>query len=420
MRLPRVFILMTLLAAMLPAIATPSADTSTRIFDPSFRSLKVSVDEDFMAYPTLRAGTENHLVVSFDRIADDVSHLRYRLIHCNADWKPSLLLETEYVDGFNIAPIDDYAFSSNTFVHFVNYRILLPNNDMMPLVSGNYLLQVFDEDDPDKTLLQARFSVSDEAMAVDGRVLSVTDRGVNDRYQQLELMVDCLGYKVMNPMSDIIVTVEQNGDPATLRTLAPPMRMDGQRMIYEHQQQLIFDAGNEFRRFETVAVPLAGMRVDSTRFIDGRYHAFLTPDRERTSAYQYDHTQHGRYMVRQSNASDSDLGADYVYTHFTLDIPEQTGAEIYLQGEMTAPFPVAASRMVYDYYRGAYTLTVPLKQGSYNYRYALRRQGDDRPSPAPVEGNHYQTRNEYTVKVYYRAPGARADKLLAVVTLRNY
>lgn len=420
MRLPRVFILMTLLAAMLPAIATPSADTSTRIFDPSFRSLKVSVDEDFMAYPTLRAGTENHLVVSFDRIADDVSHLRYRLIHCNADWKPSLLLETEYVDGFNIAPIDDYAFSSNTFVHFVNYRILLPNNDMMPLVSGNYLLQVFDEDDPDKTLLQARFSVSDEAMAVDGRVLSVTDRGVNDRYQQLELMVDRLGYKVMNPMSDIIVTVEQNGDPATLRTLAPPMRMDGQRMIYEHQQQLIFDAGNEFRRFETVAVPQAGMRVDSTRFIDGRYHAFLTPDRERTSAYQYDHTQHGRYMVRQSNASDSDLGADYVYTHFTLDIPEQTGAEIYLQGEMTAPFPVAASRMVYDYYRGGYTLTVPLKQGSYNYRYALRRQGDDRPSPAPVEGNHYQTRNEYTVKVYYRAPGARADKLLAVVTLRNY
>lgn len=407
------------LMALCSRAGSPYA-TSTRIFDSSFRTLKVSDETDFMAPPVVRAGKGNHVVVSFDRMADDVSHLRYRLIHCNADWQPSQLLESEYVGGFNLAPVEDYAFSSNTFVHYVNYRIVIPGRDMMPLVSGNYLLQVFDEQDPDDTLLQARFCVSDEVVGMSGDVLSVTDRGVNDRYQQLQLVVDRLGYDVLNPVTDIIVTVEQNGDPSTLRTLPPPMRVDGSRLIYEHQPQLIFDAGNEYRRFETVAVPQAGMKVDSARFSGECYDVFLTPDQPRTNSYFYDQTQHGRFMVRELNASDSDLGADYNNVHFELRIPEQPGAGVYVQGEMTASMSEQDTRMEYDVLRQAYTLTMPLKQGSYNYRYAVSPPGASSPSPAPVEGNHYQTRNEYTVKVYHRPPGARGDILLAVYTLRNY
>lgn len=394
--------------------------TATRIFDPAFRTLKVSVAEDFFSPPVVRSGADTHVVISFDEIKDDVSHLRYRLLHCNADWQPSQLVESEYLDGFNLAPVDDYAFSSNTFVHFVNYRITLPNDQMEPLVSGNYLVQVFPDDDPDRTLLQARFSVSDEAVAIAGDVLTVTDRGVNDRYQQLELAVDRLGHDIRNPATDLIVTVEQNGDPATLRVLPPPMRVDGQRLIYEHQQQLIFDAGNEFRRFETVSVPQTGMNVDSSRYVGDRYTAYLRPDMPRTHYYIYDQTQHGRFLVRELNATDSDLGADYVNVRFLLRIPEQPGAEVYVQGEMTDAFPQAASRMVYSPELEGYTLTLPLKQGSYNYRYAIRAHGDKLASPAPIEGNHFETRNEYTVRVYHRPPGSRGDRLLGVATLRNY
>lgn len=411
--------LMALLCFCLPA-AAGGPSTATRIFDPAFRTLKVSVAEDFFSPPVIRAGTDTHVVVSFDELRDDVSHLRYRLLHCNADWRPSQLVESEYLDAFNLAPVDDYAFSSNTFVHFVNYRITLPNDQMVPLVSGNYLLQVFPDDDPDRTLLQARFSVSDEAVGIAGGVLTVTDRGVNDRYQQLELVIDRLGFDMQNPATDLIVTVEQNADPATLRVLPPPMRIDGQRLIYEHQNQLIFDAGNEFRRFETVSVPQTGMNVDSSRYVGDSYTAYLHPDLPRTHNYIYDQTQHGRFLVRELNATDSDLGADYVNVRFLLQIPEQPGAQVYVQGEMTDPFPQAASRMLYSPELEAYTLTLPLKQGSYNYRYAIRAPGDQVPSPAPIEGNHFETRNEYTVRVYYRPPGTRGDRLLGVATIRNY
>lgn len=394
-------------------------DTRTRIFDPAFASLKVSCQEDFWSDPVIRNGTDTHVVVSFDEFVDEVSHLRYRLLHCNADWQPSNLVEAEYLDGFNLAPIEDYAFSYNTFVHFVNYRIVLPNEQMQPLVSGNYLLQVFPEEEPERILLQARFSVSEEAVAVSGSVSGITDRGVNDRYQQLQLMVDRLGFPLLNPMTDLLVTVEQNNDPTTLRTLTVPLRTEGQRMIYEHRNELIFDAGNEFRRFETVAVPLPCMRIDSSRYYSDRYTAFITPDEERTRNYFYDQTQQGRFLIREHNSTDSDLGADYVDTQFTLRIPEQIGASVMLQGELTQALPDDKKTMVYDPMAAAYTLTLALKQGSYNYRYALKA-GKGLPSPAPIEGNHYETRNEYTVRVYYRAPGSRGDRLLSVSKICNF
>ncbi len=39
---------------------------------------------------------------------------------------------------------------------------------MKPLVSGNYLLQVFESENPDNTLLQTRFLVTEESAATEG------------------------------------------------------------------------------------------------------------------------------------------------------------------------------------------------------------------------------------------------------------
>lgn len=45
-------------------------------------------------------------------------------------------VESEYIDGFNIADIEDYALSQATTVHYVNYRLSIPNRDMSPMLSG--------------------------------------------------------------------------------------------------------------------------------------------------------------------------------------------------------------------------------------------------------------------------------------------
>ncbi len=389
-------------------------DTRQAIFDPSFRTLTVTAAGDLMAPPVIRLNSNDRIAVSFDEIGDDYSFLQYRLVHCNADWQPSALVESEYLESFNVSDIDDYAFSSNTFVHFVNYRFEIPSEGMAPLVSGNYLAQIYRQEDPDNVLLQVRFSVSEGAVAVSGNASGRTDRGFNTEWQHVALRLSPGRQQIQNPYQDLIVNITQNGRPETTRRLTHPSRVEGNSVIFEHSPELIYPAGNEFRRFETVRITDPGMHVDSIRFGGSNYHVFLSPDKGRADrSYSYDQTQRGRFVVRESNATDSDLGADYVTVNFTLDFPEIMDADIYVDGELTGWRLSDSNRMRRDPATGLYTLALPLKQGSYNYQYVVAPRGAAGGAfPSVIEGNHYETRNEYLVEVFYRPVGSRADRLL--------
>lgn len=406
------------LTLALPA-ARAATDTAERIFSPRFRTLKVEVEDNFMAPPVIRMGTDDRITFKFDEIGEDNSYLEYRLLHCNADWQPSRLLESEYVSGFNSQRIEDYAFSSSTFVHYVNYMVTIPNEDMQVLHSGNYLLQVYDPDDPDTTLLQARFAVSENSAFTSGIVSSRTDMGHNTRWQQLDLTVDCEGIGAVNPYQDIVVEVSQNMRDATRRFLRSPLRVDGTRVIYEHMPDLVFPASNEYRRFESVSNGFPGMHVDSLRYMGSNYHVWLKPDFERASAqYSYDRTQHGRFKVHEYNATDPDIGADYITVHYSLDFPEVIGADVYVDGEFVHNRYDDSNRMTYDRDTGLYTAQIPLKQGAYNYQYVIKgRNPGSAPSPTQIEGDMYETENEYDVLVWFRPPGARADRLVSSAVL---
>ena len=386
-------------------------DTLPGIFDTSFRSLKVQRADNFFAAPVLSLGEQGTLTVTFDRLVEDRDFLRYRLVHCNSDWQPSQLMESEYLDTFNDISIDDYAFSQNTFVHYVNYRIEFPTEDAHPLVSGNYLLQVYDEDDPDAVLLQTRFSIEEPAVEITATADAHTDRGINGEYQQVSMTVDTQRQRVRDPYNDVITVLEQNWSPSMPVTLTHPQRVESGRLVYEHLQPLIFRAGNEYRRFETVRADYPGMSVDSVKYMGRNYHAWLRTDiPARDHSYTYDRTQNGRYMVREYNATDSDLGADYVTVHFTLQMPELTNAAVYLDGEVWQGRFTDANRLRYDRDRQAYTAEVPLKQGSYNYRYVIVGTGG--ADPYFVDGDKYETHNEYTVKTFIREVGSRYDRLV--------
>lgn len=392
---------------------------SLSAFGGRLRTIKVMKADSFMAPPSIRLGSDERIIVSFDEWSEDFSDLQYRLIHCGPDWKPSGLLESEYLDGFNIDDIDDWAFSQNTFVHFVNYRVAIPNERVNPILSGNYIMEIFERDNPDEVVGEARFSISEHATDIDAAVSSRTDRGLNTEWQQMELTITPTDTDIDDPYSMLRVDITQNSAPYTLSSLRTPSRMEGKSIVYTHMPELIFKAGNEFRRFETIRTNYNDMHVDSMRFLSRNYHAWLTPDRVRAAAnYSYDQTQQGRFLVREYNSTDSDLGADYVTVHFRLDSPEVIDADVYVEGEFTGWSHDDSSRLRYDYSQQAYLLEMPLKQGSYNYRYvAVPRRGLRRPDPSLIEGDKYETRNEYRVQVWYRPIGSRYDRLIADHTI---
>ena len=53
-----------------------------------------------------------------------------------------------------------------------------------------------------------------------------------------------------------------------------------------------------------------------------------------------------------------------------------------------------------------------LKQGYYNYQYVTIK--NNQISTDLIEGNYYETNNEYTIYVYHKSPFGRYERLVGI------
>lgn len=72
------------------------------------------------------------------------------------------------------------------------------------MLSGNYLIQVFDENNPDETLLQSRFMVNEGSAAVESSLTSRTDIDYNDGHQRWSVTVDTERSGVADPFTTCV------------------------------------------------------------------------------------------------------------------------------------------------------------------------------------------------------------------------
>lgn len=385
----------------------------TTYFDESVRSVKIHPVDMPLAQPIAVLGQADELVASFDCLSDDRDFFRWRLVHCNADWTPSVLVDSEFVDGFNEQQIENYEFSSATTVPYVHYTFTVPGEGMLPLISGNYIAQVYREDDPDTVLAQFAFMVTEQKIPVSVISSPVTDIDYRAEHQQLEITLNVEDAGIEDVFNDLRVHVMQNNRPDTEQILRHPLTVSGADLTFAHNPALIFPAGNEYRRFETVTENYPGMGVEQIEYVHPYWHYALNIDSGRAGQrYQYDSTQKGAYLVRRSGASDSDVEADYGVVHFYLE-DDNPDREIYIEGDLTDRLFNSNSRMVYNRTAGRYERALLLKQGSYNYQY-VERTPAGKFSSALVEGNNFETQNSYQVRVYHRKRGERYDRLIGV------
>lgn len=400
-------IVILLLAWLLP-VSLLAEDTLEGIFNPRFKSLQTIVAGNEMVPPVISLNTSDRIIISFDELSDDRSYLRYTLTHCNALWQPSGLVESEYLDGFNIGDVEVFSYSQATTLNYVHYSITLPNDQIRFTISGNYLLKVFYENDPDETILQARFSVTENLARISGEVTPRTDIDYLGKHQQLNFAIDTKDADIRNIYTDLKVIVSQNRREDNMLLLSAPQRVSGSTAYYEHLRPLIFPAGNEYRRFEVTSTTYPGMNVETIAYEYPYYHIKLYDDFPRKNEpYYYDMTQRGRFKLMETED-----GGDYVMVHFTLDSDPLPGYDIFIEGDLTNGRFRPESLMHYDFIDGKYRASMLLKEGSYNYQYLAVPSGSFKGETAPIEGDFHNTVNEYSVGVYYRAPGSRYDRLL--------
>ena len=157
--------------------------------------------------------------------------------------------------------------------------------------------------------------------------------------------------------------------------------------------------------------------VDKINFFSPYYHATLYPDTPRRN-YSYDEDHDGHYLIRYNLAEDAATEADYLFVHFSLDMPRRTGGAFYLSGAFTYNDFTPIFRTTYNDTEQAYEATVLLKQGAYDFLYLWVPDGNSAAQTGPAEGNFYEAENEYQIYIYHRPFGGRYDRLVAAQQIK--
>src|SRR5205085_3970415 len=103
-----------------------------------------------LAYPILNLGGGDRMELHFDDLDASVKNYSYTFQLYNADWTPAVLSQFDYISGFSSQRISNYRLSSLAFTKYIHYQAQLPERNIMPTRSGNYLLKVFLDGDTAK------------------------------------------------------------------------------------------------------------------------------------------------------------------------------------------------------------------------------------------------------------------------------
>jgi len=383
------------------------------VLDPSYRTIELYREGWPLSYPVMRLMEDVPLVLEFDDLSRDHPSLHYQVIHCNADWTPSDLSESEYLEGYfeNEVPAGEPSF--NTYTSYLHHRLAIPNEDLALTLSGNYLLVVYRDWDREDVVFSRRFMVTESAVSIEARASMPVLQKYQGCCQEIDFTVRHSGIQIDNPYSDASAVICQNGlwDMA-IGPLQPYMVNDG-ALVYDFREETIFPGGNEFRFFDTKNTRTPTYYVQNIAFIDPYYHFELKADQpNNANVYLSAEDINGRFAIASEGGRDPGLDADYTFVHFRLEMPFPLDGSVYIAGALTNWEFNDLNRMEYKPEEGAYVQSLLLKQGVYNYRYLFLPALSAEFDVAEIEGSFYETGNEYLILFYHRPPGSRYDRLL--------
>ncbi len=417
------FVLMTGINTA-PAQVPDTLPNTNRVYDSKIKTVMLYKDGFEMSAPVMNMSTGERLKLSFDELDTDLKRFRYTIRHCEADWTTSSeLMTSEYIDGFQDDAIDDFGYSYNTITNFTHYSLVFPTSNLRPKISGNYIIIVF-LDDPANVILTWRFMiVENTGLSVAGNVRPANN--VTDRFtkQQVDFTLEYNGMTINDPTREIKILMTQNDRMDNAIWGLTPRFVRGSSLDYTDEPQCLFNGGNEFRAFDIKSLLYQSERIKKIVSDNSGYSVYLLDDLPRPfKNYSTDRDINGRKLIKnEEHAKNSDIEADYAYIHFFLPFPSQlNNGQIYILGAVTDWQVNDSSRMNYNLQRKGYEKTLFLKQGYYNYIYIFKDNRTGKTDETLIEGNHWETENEYTIWVYYHPTGSQYDHLIAIQDLNSH
>ncbi len=392
----------------------------TKIFVPDILTLQAYLAGDELQDPIIRMNSGNQIQISFDQMSHNLQYYSYSVELCNADWTPTTLLPIEYLEGFNDNPIEESNISFNTTFDYIKYSFMIPNENVKLLLSGNYVVKIYETDNPEKIVATACFSIDENLLGIKGEVTGSTLQGVNTRYQQLNFEVDCSKLAGVDPKQELKILVQQNERTDNQVFGVEPTYILPTSLIYEDNRKLIFEGGNEFYQIDFSHIRNFLGRIEKITFYNPYYNVeTMAPNNHEFSDYQFRQDVNGRFKVHGQDIWSS-AEIDYSIVHFVYpqEEPWLDGA-VYVAGYFNYNLLNDRNKMKYNFERKQYELSVTLKNGGYNYQYLFLPSGQTQASTLKVSGSHWQAENDYKIYIYYRPYAGQYDRLIGVQTINS-
>ncbi len=361
------------------------------------------------------------LVLQFDDLRSGNRRFRYEIFHADKNWNQDDLNEIDYIQGFNRSQIKTFAYSTNRNIDYTHYSLRIPNADWRPKISGNYLMHVYEDlgKDQREYIFTRRFMINDKKVTIQPLLVRPTDLAKYRTHHEFDVNVNIKEFPIYNSRTEITLAVMQNGRWNTLIGDLKQNRDKVDHLVFDYIDKISFPAGKEFRYFDIRSLRFRSRFVKKITENTDETIVTLTADKVRDQFnFVTDPDADGNYTIYNNDRPDGNISSEYAWVDFTLQSPEFTENKVYLFGAFTDWQCKEDFLMKYDLASSSYLGSAFLKQGYYNYTYAVMdRQG--RYDLSTVDGDWYETENEYQFMIYYRPFGSRYDQLISYKTLKS-
>ncbi|OHT43268.1 type IX secretion system plug protein [Flavobacterium tructae] len=350
----------------------------------------------------------------FDDLFGNEANYYFEVIHCDYNWKPSDIPKTDYIIGFDNQRITDYSNSFNTLQIYSHYRLPFPNQFTSQLrLSGNYMLRILNEDK--EVVLSRKFILYENHCTVATQVKRSRDLSNIEHKQNLDFNISSNDIVFQTPLQNVKVLLLQNGNFNTSIKNIVPQYTIGNQLVYKYDKETQFWGGNEFLYFENKDIRAASTNVAKVGSSGDIYNSYLFTNLARANQiYSNNQDVNGNFVVKNINASNNEIEADYAWVYFSLSAPtfRASNKDIYISGMFNNYCLAPEYKMNYNSEKGIFEKAVMIKQGFTAFQYTVADKKGVIDYENAIDGNFYQTENEYTILVYYRESTDRYQRVI--------
>lgn len=383
------------------------------VYLPQIKTVQCYNSQKEQSIPIITLKSAEQLIFSFDDLDGGSKVYWYTIEHCTSDWKSSRLSQLDYLESLPEDRITDYRYSFGTIQKYTHYGLTLPNNQIRPKISGNYLLKVYEDGNQQKPVISQRFYVVENIVNIAIEIAASSQVAARFSNQKINFTVNHK-INIQNPYVDFKAIVMQNGNPQTAITNTKPFFIRPTSLVYNDLNTNDFPAGNEFRKFDIRSLRYKGENVQDILKQDTSTNVVLFQDLNTNKAkYSNLVDENGSFYIRNQEGRDDRTESDYANVAFTLNaVPPSANGDVYVAGRFNNYSLTPSNKLSFDPSRKRFYGNIKLKQGLYDYKYVWLDKVTGKIDQTIFEGSFFETANTYQVFAYYKKPGSRWEELI--------